>query len=299
MVREGTALSSRAWTSDWEHVRACAKRPTDIWTEYVYYPFSLRLVYAIRRCSAITPNVLTLAALALALAGAGVWLVGTRPALTAGLVLVQVSYVLDCADGQLARYRQQFSPIGGWLDQVADRVKEFALYFCLAWGYTRGHPDAVGLWKWTVCAVFVLYMLEYLGQIAMFRERGRAPVRLLNETGVPVEVEPAASQATVADTFTRLRRWRALIPFRGFIIGEQYFTLLVFLAFGAVYSLVVFVTLLGTLMLVYRPLVEAVKFLRRRQAGARLSNKPTAQAAEAEVDTCSSNPCAKPNSQEG
>ncbi|WP_051663401.1 CDP-alcohol phosphatidyltransferase family protein [Alicyclobacillus macrosporangiidus] len=242
--------------SEFRKINACAKRPVDIWTNYLYYPFSLRLVYLIRN-TRVTPNALTLGSLLLALVGCLFYARGDRAAIVTGLVLVQVSYVLDCADGQLARYRQQYSPIGGWLDQVADRVKEFALYFSLAWGYVRVHPEGGRIWPWAMVALFALYLLEYLGQIEMFRVKGR--VRQVNENGVPVEAEPAPG---ADDTFQKMRRWRAFVPFRGFIIGEQYFAQLVFLAFGWVYSFFIFVSVLGLLMAVYRPLVQFIKHRR-------------------------------------
>jgi sialic acid synthase SpsE len=42
------------------------------------------------------------------------------------------SFVFDCVDGQLARYPQNFSSFGGWLDMMADRGKEFTIYAGLA-----------------------------------------------------------------------------------------------------------------------------------------------------------------------
>ncbi|MCL6517143.1 CDP-alcohol phosphatidyltransferase family protein [Alicyclobacillus sp.] len=260
-----TAPDGTEVRTEFQKINACAKRPVDIWTNYLYYPFSLRLVYLIRN-TRITPNMLTLGSLALALLGCLYYARGDRAALTLGLVLSQMSYVIDCADGQLARYRKQYSPIGGWLDQIADRIKEFALYFSLAWGYTRVHPSAQHVWRWAMVALFALFLLEYLSQTEMFRVNGLP--RRYNENGVPIEDTP---QADAGDRFEQARRLRALIPFKAFTIGEQYFAQLVFIAFGWVYSFFVFVSILGLLMAVYRPLVEYVKhrrMVRRNQAAA-------------------------------
>jgi archaetidylinositol phosphate synthase len=260
--------------SELARIDACAKRPIDIWTNYLYYPLSIRLVYMVRHWRWVTPNTLTLFALALCLLGCVGFASGERATLWWGLLAVQLSYVLDCADGQLARYRQQFSSIGGWLDQVADRVKEFAIYFSLADGYTHYHPGS-DAWMWAMTSLFALYLLEYCGQIVMFRKPSSkealptvAHSRVHSDTDVSVgesssaQRDSARREWTSADSgwFMRLRRWRTYIPFRAFIIGEQYFALLVFLLLDAVHAFLIFTALLGLAMCVYRPAVEYFKF---------------------------------------
>jgi archaetidylinositol phosphate synthase len=240
--------------TEFQKINSAAKRPTDIWTNYLYYTFSLRLVYVIRN-TRITPNMLTLFSLFLVLLGSVLYATGLRAYVITGLVLVQVSYVFDCADGQLARYRQQYSPIGGWLDQTADRIKEFVVYFSLAFGYTRFHPDADDIWKWAMVALFALYLLEYFGQIEMIRVKRRA------QQDGHASPEPTA-QTGRSDTFSRLQRFRSFIPFRSFIIGEQYFAMLVFISLGAIYPFFVFVALVGLLMAVYRPIIDFLKYRR-------------------------------------
>lgn len=247
--------------TDFAAINACAKRPTDIWTNYLYYPFSLRLVYLIRH-TRISPNMLTISSLILVLAGCVGYAMGSHSALLWGLLVIQISYVFDCADGQLARYKKQYSPIGGWLDQTADRIKEFTVYFSLAYGYTRFHPGDTSVWMWAMVALFALFLLEYFGQIEMFRTNGRKSSVQVNENGVPVEVQ-ADAQAP-SDAFRKLQRWRSFLPFRGFIIGEQYFAMLVFIGFGAVYPFFVCVSVLGLLMALYRPVIDAVKYRRSR-----------------------------------
>lgn len=231
-----------------QKIDACAKRPIDIWTNFLYYPLSIRLVYLIRN-TRISPNALTISSLIIALCGCVLFGTGHRTDFWWGLVLVQVSYVVDCADGQLARYKQQFSPVGGWIDQVADRIKEFAIYLSLAIGYERLHPYRQEIWVLTLAALFVLYLLEYYGQIRMGK-----PVRetVSDEHTSTIPVEDHRS-------FEKAQRLRALIPFRGFLIGEQYFAMLVFLLFHAIVPLFLFVIIVGGLMCVYRPSVQYFK----------------------------------------
>ncbi|MFF3440455.1 CDP-alcohol phosphatidyltransferase family protein [Streptosporangium sp. NPDC002721] len=123
--------------------------------------------YLIRPIAAfgLTPNAVTGISVGLA-ALAAVWFsVGTRPGLIAGAVLLYLSFVLDCLDGQLARYTRTFSPLGAWLDATFDRVKEYAVYLGLAIGYAAGldvaggGPD--GIWALAVSAM-ILQMLRHM-----------------------------------------------------------------------------------------------------------------------------------------
>ncbi len=59
---------------------------------------------------------------------------GERAGYIAGAVLVYLSFVADCVDGQLARYTRTFSKFGAWLDSVFDRAKEYAAFAGLAIG---------------------------------------------------------------------------------------------------------------------------------------------------------------------
>ena len=75
----------------------------------------------------------------------------SRPALVAGAVLLYLGFVLDCVDGQLARYTRRFGAFGGWLDTMADRAKEYAVYAGLAAGAERmGLPYA---WPLAITAI--------------------------------------------------------------------------------------------------------------------------------------------------
>jgi phosphatidylglycerophosphate synthase len=75
---------------------------------------------------------------------------GTRAGYIGAAVALYASFVLDCTDGQLARYSLNFSRIGSWLDATFDRAKEYAVYAGLALGSAR-HGDDV--WLIAACAM--------------------------------------------------------------------------------------------------------------------------------------------------
>lgn len=55
-------------------------------------------------------------------------------------LLIQLAFIIDCSDGQLARITGRMSKLGAWLDRLLDRIGEFAIFtVCgvLAWWQTE------------------------------------------------------------------------------------------------------------------------------------------------------------------
>src|SRR5215218_9278411 len=92
-----------------------------------YSPYLTRLLLPTR----VTPNAVTWAMIAVGVLGAaaltvpGLW----RP--LAAFLLIQGQILLDCSDGELARWRQQFSPAGIYLDRFAHYFTETLLPIAL------------------------------------------------------------------------------------------------------------------------------------------------------------------------
>ena len=109
------------------------RKPNDIvWNRYVARPLAAALVVPLARTS-ITPNQVTFATLPVFLAGAALLaLLPSWGALIGGAAIIELSYVLDCADGQLARLKGTSSPVGAHLDFLMDELKAFALIAAIA-----------------------------------------------------------------------------------------------------------------------------------------------------------------------
>ncbi|MEU5162991.1 DUF5941 domain-containing protein [Streptomyces sp. NPDC020875] len=125
-------------------LRSAVKARDGFFTTYAISPYSK---YVARWCArrGLTPNQVTTASLITALIAAGAAATGTRGGFVAAGVLLLLSFVLDCADGQLARYSLQYSTMGAWLDATFDRAKEYAYYAGLALGAARGGDDVWAL----------------------------------------------------------------------------------------------------------------------------------------------------------
>ncbi len=113
--------------------RASKKKQDINWfTEHVARPPAAVVVYALRN-TRITPNQVTFLSAVLA-AGAGAMIAGLLgwTWLIIAAAVFEFSFVLDCADGQLARLRKTASPLGHLLDFLMDELKAMLIFGCVA-----------------------------------------------------------------------------------------------------------------------------------------------------------------------
>lgn len=109
------------------------KKPRDLaFNRWVARPLASVLVVAFAR-TPVTPNQLTFASLFLFAAAAALLVaLPTWHGLLIAAAVVEFSYVVDMADGQLARYRGTSSPAGAHLDYMADELKALLLVAAVA-----------------------------------------------------------------------------------------------------------------------------------------------------------------------
>nr|BFE86636.1 hypothetical protein GCM10020093_092370 [Planobispora longispora] len=152
---------------------AAVKRDDGFFTTYFVSSWS-RVLVALAAWSRLTPNAVTGMSVGLAVLAAVWFSDGGRAAMITGAVLLYLSFVLDCVDGQLARYTRVFSPLGSWLDATSDRVKEYAVYAGLAFGGAAGAGS--GVWSWDVWGLAVAALiLQTLRHMIDFSYEGPAP----------------------------------------------------------------------------------------------------------------------------
>jgi len=109
----------------WSEVRIACKRQSDyIITLFITNEVSLVLTWLLVK-TRITPNQVTTASI---ISGFGCALAYSFGYFVIGSFLLFVSHILDCTDGNLARAKSEFSPIGKWLDMTGDRISEAAIF---------------------------------------------------------------------------------------------------------------------------------------------------------------------------
>ena len=118
-----------------------ANRANDgFFSVFVLRKFSKLLTWLAVRVKA-TPNQITLLSFLIGLYSAYLFSQSSFISTLIAAVLLQVSIIVDCVDGELARYTRQFSKLGAWLDAVTDRVKEYMVFLGLAYGASKEGKD--------------------------------------------------------------------------------------------------------------------------------------------------------------
>lgn len=186
--------------SDRAELRLAVKERDDFFTTYFVSTWS---PWVTRLCARVglTPTGVTAISVLMAVAAAVLFGVGGRPALVLGAVLLYLGFVLDCVDGQLARYTRHFSPWGGWLDTMADRAKEYVVYAGLAVGVDRA--DLGNGWTLAIAAM-VLQTARHMTDTwygALHDEAARRPAA--TAAGPAAGPAVAAPAAGVGDRLSR------------------------------------------------------------------------------------------------
>ena len=130
--------------SEIKQVYLDSRKPRDIfWNVYVARPLAAPLVWVFSKTS-ITPNQVTFlgALVFLGVVAALVALPGAWGLLVAAACL-ELAYLFDCADGQLARITRKTSMVGAYLDFLIDEFKALGLVgaFSVRMWWHHGHDE--------------------------------------------------------------------------------------------------------------------------------------------------------------
>lgn len=129
---------------------------------FLAYYFSAQVAYVVVRATErlpLVPNHFTALSLLLGLAAAWQFAVGTTTSLWVGVVLLHVSFILDCADGQLSRLKQLQSKTGHWFDYHSDKLKDGALLAGFAYAaYTMSNETNIWIFLVAFAAIFFQFL---------------------------------------------------------------------------------------------------------------------------------------------
>jgi phosphatidylglycerophosphate synthase len=121
----------------------------------------------------LSPNQLTLLAALVSVAGALVYgFAPTGPGgIVAALLLTQLGYGLDCADGQLARATRRTSALGRWLDVYLDMLTISSLAFAAVLRIAHQSPQLLG-WAAVVALLYAHARVGNLFTCTLARSAG-------------------------------------------------------------------------------------------------------------------------------
>ncbi len=242
---------------DIPRLRSAIKTRDGWWASIFAGPAANRLLQPIADIQWITPNIITTSSFAIGILAAYCFYTG---AYLIGAILVQLSFIVDCMDGQLARYRQQFSKLGAWLDRISDRIKDFIYFFALALGYYQRNPlgfnTAWGesyegwlVWPLAMIASFTVFLIDYYVNQDM----------KLDVKSHQLHSPTATQKGDLSHLSAILELGRLIyrfIPILRFNIGEQALLISIFTALNLVPELLILFALLGTVYSCYWPVAK-------------------------------------------
>jgi hypothetical protein len=157
----------------------------------------------------ITPNQLTYLMVVVGVLGGAALLIPGLPGAILAVVLFQIYLLLDCVDGEVARWRKQTSITGVYLDRIGHYLCEAALL--VGFG-VRGadvfHQEGSTNWLWaflgTVAALGAILIKAETDLVDVARQRSGLPA-VKDEASVPRSSGLAlARRAAAALKFHRL-----------------------------------------------------------------------------------------------
>lgn len=165
---------------------SASKKKKDInwFTEWVARPPAAVVVYFLRN-TRITPNQVTFASAVIAAAACAMFALAPGYAwLVVAAFVFEFSFVLDCADGQLARLRKVASPIGHLLDFLMDELKAMLLFACVTVRLWHESGDV----RLLLVGMFALFCLAAGLSLTSFTRRPEYGAKPPTEDGQPAEV---------------------------------------------------------------------------------------------------------------
>lgn len=168
-----------------EIYRASKKKKDINWfTQHIARPPAAVLVYFIKN-TPVTPNQVTFLATVVA-AGAGAIFVGWLGwvGVVVAAAVFELSFILDCVDGMLARLRKIASPLGHLLDFLMDELKAMLIYGCVTVRLWRESGDDYLL----IVGIAGLFCLASGIALTSFMRRPEYSGKAPTEDGDPAQV---------------------------------------------------------------------------------------------------------------
>jgi len=134
-----------------------------------------------------TADAVTISMLAVGLIGAAALFIGgVWPAVTA-MLAVQAYLLLDCVDGEVARWRQTESARGVYLDRISHYLVESLLLIGLGWRVGQGDR---GIWLAVGLGAAIAVLLSRLETDLVDAARAKAGMTAIGDSGSDLRVRP-------------------------------------------------------------------------------------------------------------
>jgi phosphatidylglycerophosphate synthase len=105
-----------------------------------------RLLSKVLIFTPVSPNMVSIASILIGLIAALFLAEGSYQNALLGAILFQISAIVDCVDGDIARMLFKESPLGKWIDLVGDQVVHISVFAGITLGVLRNGGDKQTLW---------------------------------------------------------------------------------------------------------------------------------------------------------
>lgn len=163
----------------------------------------------------ITPNQISLFSLFLSLIAAGFFLLGDYKYIVIGSLFLNIAYIFDCVDGEVARLKNAQSRLGDWFDSVLDRITYFSIFVAITLGiyFTTKNPIVL------ILGLFAVPSVMMIGFLSAFR-------------GLTSELIKKSVLELNKKTFIGGGEMMVLLVTLGALINRLYYVLLIYAILG-------------------------------------------------------------------
>lgn len=157
----------------YKSVRKSAKKIDAWWTTIIVDQIAIPLTYLIANFTRLSANQITLISKLLGFSSFYFFYQGTPKDLLIGALMFELSFILDCVDGKLARVTKTTSPTGAYLDYVSDRLVNLTCTVGLMLGiyFKSKNPEILILGS--VFLVLITYMRMFNFHFRIIFNRAR------------------------------------------------------------------------------------------------------------------------------
>ncbi len=143
------------------------KRDTIKYSDFISNYFYQQIAFYITTLlvkTKITPNSVTYLSLFIGVLSAFSIYIGH---LYLSVFLLNISFILDCVDGQIARAKQLQSEFGMWLDNISDRVVENIILIAMFFTLSDNNFFVVGI----VLLIFLNMYYAYISDMLIYAKK--------------------------------------------------------------------------------------------------------------------------------
>lgn len=137
----------------------------------LFSAFIIKLVYKTN----LSPNFFTFLSFFIGITSCYFFYTGTESNILMGAIVLQISSIIDCVDGDLARLKNISSRKGFFLDLVSDRIVDSFVFMSIGLGLFIVHENFMILIV-SIFGLISIIMLEYLNRVFEFLETKKIKV---------------------------------------------------------------------------------------------------------------------------